>query len=72
MHGITVVLAKIFLAIHIVAGTASFLLAPVALATAKGGKQHRRWGKVYLYSMATVAATALPWPSFVLSSFLRL
>ncbi len=35
---------KVFLGIHIAAGASSFLLAPVALATAKGGKQHKRWG----------------------------
>jgi uncharacterized membrane protein len=51
---------RAFLAVHIAAGTSSFLLAPVALATAKGGKQHKRWGKVYLWSMGVVAATALP------------
>src|SRR5258708_12232357 len=35
-------------------------MAPVALVTAKGGKAHRRWGKVYLWAMGVVAATALP------------
>ena len=48
------------LAVHIAAGFGSFLLAPVALATAKGGKQHKRWGMVYLWCMGVVAATALP------------
>jgi hypothetical protein len=33
--------------------------APVALLTAKGGKTHRRWGKIYFWSMAGVASTAL-------------
>ena len=33
--------------------------APVALATAKGGKNHRRWGKIYFWAMAGVGATAL-------------
>ncbi len=51
---------KALLAIHITAGFGSFLLAPVALATAKGGKQHKRWGMVYLWCMGVVAATALP------------
>jgi len=51
---------KVFLAVHITAGFSSFLLAPVALATAKGGKAHRLWGMVYLWSMGVVAATALP------------
>jgi uncharacterized membrane protein len=45
--------------VHIAAGTVSFVMAPVALATAKGGKAHRRWGKVYFWAMALVAATAL-------------
>ncbi len=51
---------RVFLGVHIVAGAASFLLAPVALATAKGGRAHRRWGMVYLWAMGVVAATALP------------
>jgi hypothetical protein len=51
---------KAFLAIHVTAGATSFLLAPVALATAKGGKQHKLWGMVYLWAMGVVAATALP------------
>ncbi len=51
---------KALLTVHIAAGASSFLLAPVALATAKGGKQHKRWGMVYLWSMGVVAATALP------------
>jgi uncharacterized membrane protein len=48
------------LILHVGAGFSSFLLAPVALATAKGGRQHKRWGMVYLWSMGVVAATALP------------
>jgi len=51
---------RVFLAVHITAGFSSFLLAPVALATAKGGKAHKLWGMVYLWSMGVVAATALP------------
>src|SRR5580698_2633920 len=60
MHAHDPLWVKIFLAIHISAGAMAFLLAPVALATAKGGKQHKRWGMVYLWSMGVVAATALP------------
>lgn len=63
---------RVFLAIHIAAGTMSFLLAPVALATAKGGKQHKRWGKVYLWSMGAVAATAAPMAFFFPVRFLAL
>jgi uncharacterized membrane protein len=51
---------KVFLGVHITAGASAFLMAPIALATAKGGKAHRRWGMVYLWSMGVVAATALP------------
>ncbi len=60
MHAGDPMWMKAFLGVHIAAGASSFLLAPVALATAKGGKQHRRWGMVYLWSMGVVAATALP------------
>lgn len=45
--------------VHILAGTCSFVLAPIALATAKGGKAHRFWGNVYFYAMAVVAGSAL-------------
>lgn len=51
---------RTLLALHIAAGFSAFLLAPVALATAKGGKQHKRWGMVYLWAMGIVAATAFP------------
>ena len=60
MHATDPLWMKVFLGVHITAGASSFLLAPVALATAKGGKQHKRWGMVYLWSMGVVAATALP------------
>lgn len=51
---------RALLAVHILCGFGSFLLAPVALATAKGGPAHKRWGMVYLWAMGGVAATALP------------
>jgi hypothetical protein len=60
MHAADPLWMKVFLGVHVTAGFSSFLLAPVALATAKGGKQHKRWGMVYLWSMGVVAATALP------------
>lgn len=50
---------RIFLAVHITAGGGAFVLAPLALMTAKGGKAHRLWGKIYFWSMTVVAATAL-------------
>jgi uncharacterized membrane protein len=60
MHGTDPLWMKVFLGVHITAGASAFVMAPIALATAKGGKAHRRWGMVYLWSMGIVAATALP------------
>ncbi len=63
---------KSLLAVHVTAGFGAFLLAPVALMTAKGGKQHKRWGMVYLWCMGLVAATALPMALFQPVLFLAL
>jgi Predicted membrane protein (DUF2306) len=45
--------------IHIAAGTIALVLAPLAMLTVKGGRAHRRWGKIYFWAMAVVAATAV-------------
>ena len=50
---------KSLLGVHIAAGATAFVMAPLALIAAKGGKAHRRWGKIYFWSMAVVASTAL-------------
>ncbi len=63
---------RVFLGVHISAGFLSFLLAPVALVTAKGGPAHRRWGMVYLWAMGVVAGTALPMALFRPVLFLAL
>ncbi|MGA7885315.1 MAG: hypothetical protein WCA44_06185 [Acidobacteriaceae bacterium] len=47
------------LALHVASGVVAFVCAPVALFTAKGGRTHRLWGKIYFWAMALVAATAL-------------
>lgn len=47
------------LAVHIAAGSLAFVMAPIALLTAKGGKAHRRWGRIYFWAMAVVAVSAL-------------
>ena len=44
---------------HILAGFTAFFIAPIPLLTAKGGKTHRRWGKIYFWAMAVMAATAM-------------
>ncbi len=50
---------RVFLGVHIAAGSGAFVLAPLALLTAKGGKAHRLWGKIYFWCMAVVGFTAL-------------
>jgi uncharacterized membrane protein len=44
---------------HIAFGFAAFFVAPIALLSAKGGTTHRRWGRVYYWSMVVVASTAM-------------
>ena len=72
MHTADPLWVKIFLGVHITAGASAFLMAPIALATAKGGTQHKRWGMVYLCSMGVVAATAVPMAFFFPVRFLAL
>ena len=50
---------RLTLWIHVLAGTVALVVAPIALMTVKGGPTHRRWGKVYFWAMAVVAATAI-------------
>jgi hypothetical protein len=45
--------------IHISAGMLALVLAPLAMLTVKGGRAHRRWGKIYFWAMAVVASTAV-------------
>jgi len=45
--------------IHIAAGFIAFFIAPCAMLTRKGGDAHRRWGKIYFWSMAVMAFTAV-------------
>src|SRR2546425_828150 len=45
--------------VHVAAGTLALFVAPIPMLTAKGGGSHRRWGKVYFWAMAGVAATAI-------------
>jgi len=47
------------LAIHIFCGSIALFVAPMAMVTRKGGLWHRRWGKIFFWSMAVVAATAV-------------
>ena len=44
---------------HIAAGSIALFVAPGAMLTVKGGRWHRRWGRVYVWAMGVVAATAI-------------
>lgn len=44
---------------HVSAGLIGLLLAPAVMAMHKGGRNHRRWGKVYFWAMMAVCATAV-------------
>ena len=45
------IIHHILRAIHIGAGITGFFVAPIAMFTKKGGKQHRHWGKIYYWAM---------------------
>jgi hypothetical protein len=47
------------LSLHVAAGTIALVVAPAAMLAVKGGRAHRRWGMIYFWSMALVAATAV-------------
>lgn len=59
MHPNWPIYLQILLYLHIACGAVAFVCAPVALATVKGGRTHRQWGKIYFWAMAGVAVTAL-------------
>ena len=45
--------------VHVFAGIMSLLTGIVAMVSRKGGKPHRRWGRVYMWAMSTIFVTAL-------------
>ncbi|RZK88074.1 MAG: hypothetical protein EOO62_38215, partial [Hymenobacter sp.] len=58
--------------VHITAGFVGFFVAPVALATRKGGPAHRWWGKVFFGAMVVAGTTALAGAQHIQSLFLLL
>lgn len=58
--------------VHIAAGFTGFFVAPVALATRKGGPAHRRWGQVFFWAMVVAGFTALAGAQHIHSLFLFL
>jgi uncharacterized membrane protein len=45
--------------VHVVAGIIALFMAPAAMLTRKGGRAHRRWGKIYFWSMLIIFVTAV-------------
>ncbi|KAA9331612.1 hypothetical protein F0P96_15375 [Hymenobacter busanensis] len=58
--------------LHIGCGMIGFFVAPVALATRKGGGAHRFWGKVFFWAMLTAGVTAIAAAAFKGLTFLLL
>lgn len=50
---------KVFLIVHIIAGTIGLITGPMAIIFKKGGWAHRKSGIVFFYAMLVVASTAL-------------
>ena len=46
------------LTLHISAGFVALFVAPGAMVTKKGGRWHRRWGKVFFWAITVVAVSA--------------
>ena len=45
--------------LHVAAGVAALVVAPVAMIAVKGGTTHRTWGKLYYRAMVVVGLTAI-------------
>jgi len=50
---------KTVLIIHILFGSVALFVAPAAMVTRKGGRWHRRWGKIFFWTITGVAITAV-------------
>jgi len=57
---------------HIACGMLALFIAPIAMLTVKGGPTHRRWGKIYFWTMALVAITAMAMALYRPTIFLAL
>lgn len=64
--------AAVLLVLHVGAGMVALFVAPGAMLARKGALWHRRWGRVFFWAMAAVAATALPLTLINPSLFLAL
>lgn len=52
------VLHQILIYIHVLTALLSLVVAPVAMLVQKGGRNHRRWGKVYFWGMFVTNTSA--------------
>jgi len=50
---------KILIVLHVLGGIVALVIAPMAMATTKGGEWHRRWGKIYFRTMIWVLVSAV-------------
>lgn len=57
-HAEAPLLIRALLMVHIAAGSVALVVAPLAMIVRKGGTWHRRWGRAFMISMATVSVTA--------------
>jgi uncharacterized membrane protein len=49
---------QLILTLHIIGGFTALLVAPIAMIVKKGGKTHRKWGKVYFIAMCLVSLSS--------------
>ncbi len=52
-------LFPVALGVHVLFGVVALVIAPLAMATVKGGLWHRRWGRIYFWAMAVVSLSAV-------------
>ncbi|MDQ3248950.1 MAG: DUF2306 domain-containing protein, partial [Chloroflexota bacterium] len=52
-------LHAVLIVTHVLAALLALVIAPIAMATQKGGQNHRRWGKVYFWAMFVANGGAL-------------
>ena len=50
---------RVSLILHVAAGAAALLVAPVAIAVKKGGRSHRLWGLIFFWAMTVIFVTSL-------------
>ncbi|MBL7964388.1 MAG: DUF2306 domain-containing protein [Flavobacteriales bacterium] len=57
--------------LHLLAGSLALVAAPLALVVRKGGRWHRRWGRVFVYAMVVVCISAI-WMAWHKANYLMI